>query len=39
VAPAQDIVGALLPNLGMLPHDRAINFVATNALSVEKVYE
>jgi cyanobactin maturation PatA/PatG family protease len=28
-----------LRNVGRLPHDRAINFAATNAFEVEKVYE
>jgi cyanobactin maturation PatA/PatG family protease len=28
-----------LRNLGLLPHDRAVNFAATNAFSIEKVYE
>jgi hypothetical protein len=28
-----------LRNLGVLPHDRALNFAATNAFSIDKVYE
>lgn len=28
-----------LRNLGVLPHDRALNFAATNAFSIERVYE
>jgi hypothetical protein len=28
-----------LRNLGQLPHDRAINFAATNAFEIEEVYE
>src|SRR5262249_15469406 len=26
-------------NLGVLPHERAVNFAATNAFQIEKIYE